>query len=230
MSDYFKIPLRQRLEAFHHNGKKCLGGEWFDGRKQWHWIPKSLSATGCWDGRVFNFGGNACRWCSDLSGYFRNLTEVKKIIQLRHTGWYVDCDQNETTRGLVLQLAGRKPRFMAACSDPWNDNSAIVAQSLFGDSEPCARSADRLAECFADGCREDALNQTAEYRIAQLRDEIAQTRERIRELIGGIRQSQLAPPVCDEMRASIRRLRAECQAAIARVARIQAHPEILVSR
>lgn len=155
-----------------------------------------------------------------------------KIVRLRHTGWFTDYDQLDTTHGLVLQLPVRaqKERYMAACSDPWNDHSAMVIQSLYDDSTACAKAADRLAERFAENCREDALTHSLENCIADLKDEIQQSRERIRELIAGIRQSQLSPPVCDEMRASIRRLRADCQAATTRIARIQANPELLVCR
>ena len=176
-------------------------------------------------------GRRRCRWAEDLSGYFRNVKPAHEIIRLGHKGWYVNAiHQDETTEGLVLQLPARHGQtlFMAACSDPWNDNSGIVEQYLYDDADTAARSADGLAENYAETCREDDLKQTAERDIEDLQNEIKEARERIRELIAGIRRSTLDTVVCDEMRRSIRRLRSQCESKRARSTKLQEEPECLL--
>lgn len=231
MTDYLKIPLAKRLDAFRRNGKRDLGGGWHDENKKWHWVPQSMRESGgCWGSEAFMVGSDNCRWCEDLDGYFRNVKDADDIIRLRHTGWYVDHFQDETTHGIVLQLPARNRNtlFMSACSDPWNKNAGIVEQRLYDDREDCARSADGLAEYYAEFCREDDLKQAAEHDMEELREEIKKNRAHIKQLVAGIRESQLAPAVCDEMRRTIRTLRQECRDAIDRIAKIEAEPWIVL--
>jgi hypothetical protein len=156
-SDYLSLPLADRLRVFRDNQKQSLGGGWHDAHQRWHWVPHGFAAfSGCWGGTPFQVGSRTGRWCEDLEGYFRSVQKAHEILSLRHRGWFVNHFQAETTEGLVLQLPGRRgrDRFMAACSDPDNPGTGIVEQCLYGDRELAAHAADRLAELYADDCRD----------------------------------------------------------------------------
>ncbi len=232
MSDYLKIPLAIRLEAFRRNGKKQLGGGWQDENQRWHGVPQTMrQSDACWGGAVFSLGGFQCHWCENLSGYFRETGEAHKLISLRHTGWYVDHNQDEITKGMVLQLPARHGQtlFLAACTDPWNSNAGVVEQYLYRDKATAARVADKLAERYAEDSREHDLKFQAEQQIEELQAAIHANRARIRELVAGIRRSVLDTIVCTEMRATIRRLRSECAAHRRRIAKIEDQPWILLN-
>ena len=237
MSDYLSIPLSKRLEAFRRNGKQRLGGGWHTesscepGKKQWHWVPEGTSSSNaCWDSGIFRVGGDGCRACSDLAGYFREV-KVSGQPGRESTGWYVDMHGATTTHALVLQLPARNKaaQFMAACSDPFNPNSGIVEQRIYADADEAAQSADGLATRFAEDCREDDLKQTAEFRVEELQQEIMDTREYVRELLAGLRQSTLALVVCEAMRKTVRALREDVRQAKLRIAEIQENPSVLLN-
>lgn len=233
MSDYLRIPLPKRLEAFRRANKEHLGGGWHTdkqhepGKKKWHWVPQGFrDANGCWGGAAFEVGSDTCKWCENLTGYFRNVTDAHDLIRLGHTGWYVDIRNDETTKGQVLQLPARhgKTLFMAACTDPCNANTGIVELCLYDDKDTAARGADQLAERYGEDCREDDLKSHAEAHIEELKQEITDTRTHIKELVAGLRESKLAKVVCDEMRSTIRKLRSTVRSKKARIERITDEP------
>ena len=117
---------------------------------------------------------------------------------------------------------------MAALSDPWNKNCGIIELHLYDDADTAARCADSMAETYAETCREDDLKQTAEHDIEELKQEIADTREHISELVDGLRQSKLATVVCEEMRRTIKRLRQDMRKAKARIEKLTDEPWILL--
>lgn len=233
MSDYLNYSLSKRLEAFRRNDCKSLGGGWHtracNNDKHWHWVPHGFSTNGDF-GAPFEVGGYTCRWCENVSGHFRECGNADEIIPLRHRGWYVDNFQNSTTRGLVLQLPARhgKTLYLAACSDPWNKNCAVVEIAFYDGKEDAARAADGLAERYAENSREDDLKMLAETEITSLENSVKETRQRIRLLAAGIRQSSVANVVCDQLRNDIRSLRREVREKFARIEQIKSQSWVLI--
>lgn len=232
MSNYLDHSLTKRLEAFRRNTRTCtpsLGGGWHDEHKKWHWVPQGFSTHSDF-GAPFQVGCYNCRWCENVSGHFRECGHADEIIRLGHRGWFVDNFQDSTTRGIVLQLPARhgKSIYLAACSDPWNKNCAIVEICFHDEKEDAARAADGLAERYAEDSREDDLKQLAETEIASLENSVKGIRKQIRSLTAGIRQSSVPPIVCDQLRSDIRALRREVREKLARIEQIKADPSILI--
>ncbi len=148
-----------------------------------------------------------------------------------HTGWYTDRFRDATVAGVVYRLPGGRG-FLAGYSDPWNsakDHSGpcnLLPQS-FETAETAARAADRLAERYAEFLREDDLQQAAVFEGEQADARAVEVRKEVRELIRGIRESRLAPVVCDTLRRQIRALRREARDVRARAAKIVANPYLL---
>lgn len=131
-----------------------------------------------------------------------------KFARIDHTGWFSDSFQSETTRGVVYKLP--HGRFLAGASDPWNCDKDgfgpfITEGDVYTDENEAARAADRLAEIYGEFLREDDAKQQATAEIEEKTKEVSELRDTIRGLIAGIRESKLAPSVCSELRASIRR-------------------------
>lgn len=229
MKIYFKIPLAERLAAFKRNEPRKLGGHWTDENQKWHYVPDNTIQDSRF-GAAFKIGSFNCRWCEDVSGHFRETDFADKIVRLNHRGWFVDNFQSETTRGQVLQLPARHGQtlFMAACTDPCNPNCAVVEIYLYDNKEDAARAADLLAERYAEDSREGDLKQMAKDNIAELKSAIINTRKQIKELLAGIRQSNVADVVCKQLRADVRRLRAEVQQNLERIQNIESNPYILI--
>lgn len=79
-----------------------------------------------------------------------------EIVRLRHTGWFTDDNQDDTTRGVVLRLP-HKRGYLIGCSDPWNDGNVIVDKSSFwryDDEIGAAYAADQTAQWYAEACIE----------------------------------------------------------------------------
>lgn len=151
--------------------------------------------------------------------------------RVRHTGWYTDRFRDSTVAGVVYRLPGGRG-FLAGYSDPWNsakDHSGpcnLLPRS-FDTETAAARAADRLAERYAEFLREDDLKQAALAEKEEADARAAEIREEVRELIRGIRESRLAPVVCDTLRRQIRALRREARDVRARAAKIMANPYLL---
>jgi hypothetical protein len=136
------------------------------------------------------------------------------LSRMRHKGWFVNHCQDETTRGVVYRLS--RNRFLAGASDPHQcdkrgEGPWICDNEVFSDPENAARHADRVAELYAEFCREDDARQTAEIRIEEAQEEIKSIRVDIRQLVAGIRKSVLDPVICARLRADLRQLRTGSQ-------------------
>lgn len=150
---------------------------------------------------------------------------------VNHDGWFTERFQDSTTAGVVYRLPGGRG-FLAGYSDPWNsakDHSGPcnLLPRAFDTPETAARVADRLAERYAEFCRKDDLEQAALAEKEEADARAAEIREEVRELIRGIRESRLAPVVCDTLRRQIRALRREARDVRARAAKILANPYLL---
>ena len=232
MSDYLNLPLAKRLEAFRRNDRQSLGGGWHDENKKWHWVPHGFSTSSDF-GTPFQtkwWSSARTRWCENLSDHFRETGEAHKIIRLRYTGWFVDNFHDSSTRGLVLQLPSRqgKSLYLAACSDPWNNDCGIVEMCFYDEKEAAARAADQLAERYAEDSRADDLKQMAETEISELKASIKSIRRHIQTLVTGIRQSTVSTVVCEQLRGDVRRLRQQVREQLARIEKIESNPAILI--
>lgn len=217
--DYLKKPLRARLSQFRKNldgfrrYPMAYGGMWTnDGRT----LPRHT------DGTVHdsNFGGHGLRFV----GASHSI-----LSRLRHRGWYTDSFQSESCFGIVYRLPNGRG-FLAGYTDPWNSNKdgsgphSLDWTCSYATPEEAARAGDSMAERYAEECREDDAKQQAEAAIEQEREDIKTARERFRHLAAGIRESRLAPAVCDEMRSAIRGIRREIRDSVSRIRELQKDP------
>lgn len=245
---YLSIPLRERLEAFKRNkreGKTALGGGWHDppytggkNKSKWHWVPSStVDQSGMRGGQPFKIDGSSTEltWCEDLAGYFREVGEAHKVVNLSHTGWYVDIHQDETCHGIVLQLPARdgKPVYLYGVADPWNANCGMVALSMnewTDDKEEAARWADQMAEYYAESAREDDLKQRAEIEIEESQDRIKEIRTEVHEIIDDMRPHLQLPAtkICSVVKEKIRDLLRERHSLYRRIEKLSDDPSILL--
>jgi hypothetical protein len=133
------------------------------------------------------------RYCDNVSAYFRESGDAHKIISLRHTGWYVTNDCDEVTRGIVLQIPARHgvAQYVAAYTDPWNDNAASVdLTETHATPEGAARAANSLASSYAELCRDDDAKFQAEQQIESAKESIAVARAEHSELCAEMRRAQ----------------------------------------
>jgi len=108
------------------------------------------------------------RWFENVDDYrARNANE---IVRLRHNGWYIDEQQDETTQGIVLRLPNKRG-FLAGCSDPYNDGAALVEMCVYDDEDTAARCADQIAERYAEKSRECAEKDRQEFEAQALENE-----------------------------------------------------------
>ena len=184
---------------------------------------------GMFQGTPHQSGGYWLRWSetpetwSDLKG------RADEILSLRHSGWYVDSSQDEAQFGIVREVKTAKgPRYLACVSDPFNGDkkgNGPCRIECHEDGSPmwyaceqeAARNADGAAEASAEEMREHderwQERQTAEEEAEEAVGTIKTARKEARELIAGIRQSTLAPSLCQRMRREVARLREESREA-----------------
>ena len=146
-----------------------------------------------------------------------------EIARLRHTGWYTNEFQDETLRGVVLQLPARhgKPVFLAAYAaygDPCNKGAYQVdCSELFigedSEGETAKRDAARAANSFA----EHEAEKRHEYQEAwhagthwhDLGEDIATQRRETLALFSELRKARQTlkgdelPALCAMIRAQI---------------------------
>jgi hypothetical protein len=219
MKDYLSQPLAKRL-AFHKSkpGARAYPAAYgYLDTNEGTGIVRDVDGTA----HTSNMG--------ELSLRFVGAADT--VIRLDHNGWYVDHSQGETTRGVVYRLPSGRG-FLAGYSDPWNgakDGSGpcSLAFEVFAEPEDAAREADRLAECAGERYREDALQQEAASRLETAEEDAETTREEIRDILAGIRESTLAPSVCAVLRAKVRELRGEYLAGIRKAREYVANPYLL---
>lgn len=125
------------------------------------------------------------RWVEHVSALgWRAVGFADDIIpSLRHRGWYADTHCDEVYRGIVYRLPGN--RFVFGYADPINLDCALLANWLADDAHDAARSADSIAERFADRDRafDDAWH--AVHSAVQKRRE---ARAEVREALADLRE------------------------------------------
>jgi len=164
----------------------------------------------------FKSGSSVLRWVENADEIFPKIRWHDKVQSYcRHCGWYIDNFKNETVRGVVLTLPGRRG-FAAGYADPFNFSDkmmtgpcAVEITEIFEDECDAACTADSLAENYADEAREEDAKFQAERQIENTRDEIKSLVAEILGLVHGIRRSTLDSVVCDRLRRDIRHLLAK---------------------
>ena len=185
-----------------------------------NYVSKLKKSKGPDFGAEFKIGSFRARWCENLSAYFREHGPADKVIRLNHKGWFIDNLQDETIRGAVYRLPPGK--FLAVAMDPWNEGAGMIENCVYDCEKDAARNADRIAEIYAENARQDDAKFQAEVQIENAKELIANARETVRELIAGIRQSNLAPRICAQLKNDIKRERAGIRAQFARIEKLSA--------
>jgi hypothetical protein len=153
--------------------------------------------------------GTQIRWIEDTEkAGLRFMGYADDIINLRHTGWMTDPygDTDEVIRGAVWQLPARHgfPQYVAGYCDPCNEGAARIdfdvidgprggedGGAMYGTSDElaqAARYADGLAEHTAEDEREYRAKDYAEQRAGELRDEAAELRADLCDIIRSQRE------------------------------------------
>lgn len=183
-----------------------------------------------WGGTPHKSGGCWLRWSETPDDWSELKGRADEIIRLDHTGWFVDSYQSESQSGIVREVKTAKgPRYLACISDPWNGDKKgngpcriecrENGSPVWYDCErEAARNADNAAEASAEEMREWSEQaderQQAEETADEMQTAIKTARKEARELIAGIRQSTLAPSLCERMRReTMARLREEAREA-----------------
>lgn len=159
-----------------------------------------------------------------LVGYCDELTRID------HTGWFVDEDQNDKMRGVVLQLPARDGRaqYLAGYEDPYGNGyvlelpkhgRAIIPGECKGgagedgptyssDAKEAARAADAFAEREADEARDYNAAWRAGSDFAAKGEEIAEARKEALAILAERRKVQGvdAPALCKAIRARVESL------------------------
>lgn len=221
--DYLKLSRRRRIEEINKrfDPNSCIGN-WREKRG----VIRSLLTPSARGGEPFKIGSSTMKWSEQAEMLGRDVKYADELLKyLGHTGWYVDNFQDETCRGIVIRLT--HGRFMAGVTDPWNFNikdrcgPAMVELYVYDNEDDAARSANHIAEVYAESCREDDAKFQAEQQIAEAHEEIASIRDQIRELCAGIRESKLAPVVCERLRSDIRSLLHDKTRKFKRIAKLE---------
>ena len=176
-----------------------------------------------WGGEPHKSGGYWLRWSETPDDWSELKGRADEILSLRHQGWYVDAFEHKTQFGIVREVETAKgPRYLACISDPWNGDkkgNGPCRIECHPDGSPmwydcereAARNADGAAEASAEEMREWSEQADERQQAEEVADEMRQTiktaRSEARELIAGIRQSTLAPSLCQRMRREVTRLR-----------------------
>lgn len=161
------------------------------------------------------------RFHEDPEVPFLRVGLAHEIVRLRHTGWYVDQHQDETTKGIVFRLVGKRG-WIAATTDPWNcdkdGHGPVIVEVrpngqpyIYDSPEEAARNADKFAERYSEVCREDDEKQSAiqdkEGAIEESEKAIETYREKVRELVEAIRDSKVGEALCAILRGQVAELR-----------------------
>lgn len=148
-------------------------------------------------------------------GPFRFYGYADTIITLHHTGWYCDFYHDETYRGIVYRLTGRKgaERFIAGYVESFNDSIVVDLSHFWDDEIGAAREADRLAEYHAEESRVFYAKDAAQNRITDIDDELITIRTTILDLCRAMRAScpmiEEHPPIITALRSKISQYLAE---------------------
>ena len=173
--------------------------------------------------RHYGWDGSGGMWLDshECAPGFRSLSKAHELARIGHNGWFTDYFDNETVFGVVSVLRlGRNAYVIAGHSHSDWDNDFLdfsTAQTIPAHEawDECghetaaleemkknaAWTADSIAQHFAEKCREDAEKDMALQRIEQCREEMAEARDTVRELIREIRTAGAMPPtICATIR------------------------------
>lgn len=116
-------------------------------------------------GAPFKIAGSEFRWHESPRDHFRTVGFADEIARrtVQHTGWYVDEGFNDTTRGIVFRLPNNRG-FIAGCTDPHNDGPCILEIETIADEIGAALRADKIAQLYAEMCKEDQAKFEAELK------------------------------------------------------------------
>lgn len=117
-------------------------------------------------GAPFKIAGSEFRWHESPKDHFRLVGFADEIARrgVNHKGWYIsDIHQDETTRGIVFRLPNNRG-FVAGCTDPFNDGPCILEFESIEDEICAALRADRIAQLYAEECKEDQAKFEAEQK------------------------------------------------------------------
>lgn len=182
--------------------------------------PSAGNYSSKWGGIPFAVGENVgyrhtfARWHESPETPFRFVGLASDCVKLGHTGWYTRDDDwgSELSRGVVYMLP--HGRFLAAIADPYQSakdgrGPAMIKTdragnlAIYGDKESAAQAADRLAEIYAEGEREDDRAFQRVTALEEERDEAENTlgelRSDARGLLEEIRESKLSPGLCQRL-------------------------------
>lgn len=179
---------------------------------------------GMFQGTPHQSGGYWLRWSETPDDWSEIKGRAGEVLEsVKHQGWYLDDFQDSVVFGIVRKVRMRGGvRFIAAISDPFNGDKYGNGPALmevnedgspvwYDDAREAARASDQIAEQYAEREREyqeKALERfNAEEAEGEAEGTIKTARMEARELIAGIRQSTLAPSLCQRMRAEVARLR-----------------------
>lgn len=169
------------------------------------------------------WGPATLRWIEHASRGLRVLSPAPG----RGHGWYVDSVCDDTTVPAVLQLPASPDgtrRYMAATSDPYNPDCYLTDCDLTDNPKTAAYWAQRLAERYAEFCREEDAKFQAEQQIADAKSTICELRVQHSRLVEEYRKSRAVfgdiPLMVNAARKSLRSLRADAAEAHKRIKRL----------
>lgn len=163
------------------------------------------------------------RWVENVSRGLRHVGAADKIIRLNHTGWFTTNFQDETVHGEVYQMPARGGvcQYIPAVSDPNNSDCAVLDfHGITEDKEDCARSADSMAEAYAEREREYQAEESRKQRLEEIDTEIKTIYQDFRRVSREVRAScdrlagvtvvrELVKREWQRAKAEIHKLRAE---------------------
>lgn len=119
-------------------------------------------------GAPFKIAGSEFRWHESPTDHFRLVGFADEIARrtVKHKGWYVDDGFNDTTRGIVFRLPNNRG-FVAGCTDPHNDGPCILEIETIPDEIGAALRSDRIAQLYAEECKEDEAKFEAELKAEE---------------------------------------------------------------
>lgn len=204
---------RKRASESKHDSYKDWRNCRYDNRAGWKKTAQNYTIS---DGKVY---------ADNFSCYGVKLDDSSELVSLRYTRWYVDHYQSEVMRGAVVKLRHAKgiDYIAATYCTGWDGITLFLDSSIrvFKTENPeehenairqVARWANSEAERQAEQEREYAAKDQAERDIDDYRQEIAETREEVRELAQAIRDERaknwdINPIICRELIKAIREKR-----------------------
>lgn len=131
-----------------------------------------------------NGRGDFYRFHEEPEAHFRFVGLAHELAKcIRHQGWYVEDEpfQDETTVGVVYRLPSGRG-FIAGCTDPWNREKdgrgpCLLEIEAIAEEREAALRADRIAEIYAEHCREDNRKELARIQAEEQAEEERENRE-----------------------------------------------------